>query len=97
MNLGLALEGGAEFGGAGVEPAKLGRGDAAVEDVAQELVPEVDPADVARVIEVRPIHELLDRAIERRQRPIHDRGEDVRNEAAPDDRARLSDLERVRR
>ena len=80
-----------------METSQLGRPDAPVQDVAQELVAEVDEARIAGVVEVRPLDELVDRAVEVFERAVHDPGEDLGNEAAPDHRPRLGDLAGLRR
>ena len=80
-----------------MEAAKLGGRDRAIEDVAEELVPVVEPARVAGVVQIRLLDELLERRVEVRQRPVHDPGEHLRDEAAADDCAGPGDLAGIRR
>jgi hypothetical protein len=87
MDLGLAVEGQAELCSPGVESAEVGCGNALVQDIAQELMPEVDPVAVAPVIEIGALDQLGDGPVQIRDRPLHDAREHRRDEAPTDDRA----------
>ena len=87
VDLRRPLEPGPELAGPGVVPAPLRGRDRAIQRVAQELVPEVvQPAESGRV-EDELVDELLERRLDRGRRHVHDPGQDIRDEAAADDRA----------
>src|SRR5688572_3905105 len=96
VDLRMPLELSTELAGPRVEAAQITEGDAAVDRVAQQLVPEVDETASPGRIDDAVLHELLERLIERLRRDVHDAGQDVGHEAAADDRSGSGDRLRLR-
>ena len=77
MDLRRSFQLGTELAGPGVEAASLGNGDSPVQNVAQELMPEVVQAVTARWFEHDVVDKLLERHLEGSGRQVHDPGEDI--------------------
>ena len=86
-------EGGLELGSAAVEATKVAGRHVVIERIAQQLVPEVELPLVHGVegIEDAGLDELVERLVEVGDRPIHDPGQHVGEEAPSEHGARARD------
>ncbi len=71
----------------GVEAPAVADRNASIDRVAQELVTEVEQASRPGRLEDEVVDQLLEWRLDRLGRDVQDAGQDLRDEAAPDDRA----------
>ena len=86
-----AFEARPEFAGTRMESTPLGDRHAAVDRITEELVLEVEDPAYPGWIENEMVDELLEGSLDGLGRQVHDPGQHIRAEAAPDDRADLGD------